>query len=85
MAYITLNDDSSAEAAQLAQKLIDGPSAIYWHTMGRLYRITGIFMSDDDANAHMMQPDNHDAVIAVIGDAVILADNRDKGIKHAQA
>jgi len=46
-------------------------------SMGKSLRVTAIFDNDDDANKHMEKTE--DAVIAVVGPYVFLANKYDKG------
>jgi hypothetical protein len=57
--------------------------SLYVRSMGKLLRVTAIFQTDDEANAHMARGDNNDAVVAVFGPLVLLADMYDKGIAVA--
>jgi len=50
---------------------------LYVRSMGKLLRITAIFTTDDDANAHSAQ--SNDAVMAVFGPFILMADKGDKG------
>lgn len=50
-------------------------------TMGKVLTVTAIYDNDDDANRHMERAGNTDAVVAVCGNLVILADTYDKGSK----
>lgn len=52
---------------------------LYVRSMGKLLRVTAIFDNDEDANRHMARSDNNDAVVAVFGSFVLLADVYDKG------
>jgi hypothetical protein len=47
-------------------------------SMGKAFRVTAIFTSDDEANAYMAKHDN-DAVIACVGGFVFLANKYDNG------
>tara|TARA_R110000751_G_scaffold133898_1_gene236273 strand:+ start:1032 stop:1355 length:324 start_codon:yes stop_codon:yes gene_type:complete len=47
-------------------------------TMGRLFCITNVFTDDESANSYMLQNEN-EAVIAVKGKRVYLADKNDTG------
>jgi hypothetical protein len=54
--------------------------SLYVRSMGKLLRVTAIFDNDDDANRHMAQSGNNDAVVAVFGKLVLLADVYDQGL-----
>ena len=56
-------------------------SALYIRSMGKMLRVTAIFTKNEDANRHTAKPGNTDAVVAVSGSLVILADVHDKGTK----
>ena len=51
---------------------------IYINSMGKRLKLTAIFDNDVDANKHMEKTD--DAVVAVFGKYVLLANRYDKGI-----
>lgn len=53
---------------------------LYVRTMGKCLRVTAIFDSTDEANAHMEKHDEQ-ACVAVSGSLVLLADRHDRGIK----
>lgn len=53
---------------------------LFVRSMGKLLRVTAIFTSDDEANAYMARHDSQ-AVVAVFGSLVLLADKYDKGEK----
>jgi hypothetical protein len=62
----------------------DHAHALYFRAVNKrgqpaTLRITAIFLSQDDANEHMLAHAN-DAVIAVIGTVVFLADVNDEGV-----
>lgn len=52
---------------------------LYVRSMGKLLRVTAIFTDDDAANEHMDKSTNNDAVVAVFGGVVLLADKNDYG------
>lgn len=52
--------------------------ALYVRSMGKALRVTAIFQTDAEANAHMERTD--DAVVAVFGPLILLADKYDPGI-----
>lgn len=59
---------------------MDRTTSMYFHTMGRAFRVTATFRTDTDANAHMERnPD--DAVIGERNGFIILADRHDQGEK----
>lgn len=49
----------------------------YLRSMGKLLRVTAIFTDEDKANRHMAR--TNDAVIAVCGKFIFLADKGDRG------
>jgi len=53
---------------------------LYVRSMGKILRITAVFMTDEDANAYMAR-NKDEAVIAVFGSMVLLANVHDRGIK----
>ena len=53
---------------------------IYIGSMGKALRVTAVFADDDSANRHMEKTSNEDAVVAVFGNLVILADVHDNGV-----
>ena len=57
----------------------DSETKLFVRSMGKMLRVTAMFTDDDDANEHMAKPGNDDAVVAVSGNLVILADAHDKG------
>ena len=52
---------------------------MYVRSMGKALRVTAIFDNDDAANAHMAKNDE-DAVVAVFGKFVLLANRCDRGV-----
>lgn len=52
---------------------------LYVRSMGKALRVTAIFTDDDEANRHMARSDNDDAVVAVFGPYILLADKYDHG------
>lgn len=59
------------------KNLIEGKT-VYTHVVGRSFRVTGLFGSDEEANA-WMEGNPQDAVIANWGHLVVLADHNDMG------
>jgi hypothetical protein len=52
---------------------------LFFEAMGRRFRLTAIFHSDAEANAHM-EANAGQAVIASVGPYVLIADKFDSGV-----
>ena len=61
-------------------KLYNPNHKMYVSSMGKLLRVTACFTNDDEANAYMLK-NKDEAVIAVFGDLILLANVHDKGLK----
>jgi len=53
---------------------------LYVRSMGKALRVTAIFTTDDEANAYMKR-NRDDAVVACIGNLVLLAEKYDRGVQ----
>lgn len=61
---------------------LNDQQTMYVRSMGKALRVTAIYDNDDDANAHM-EKNHDDAVIAVFGKYVFLANRYDRGVAVA--
>ena len=59
--------------------MIMGKETVYIYSMGKKLKITAIFTNDDEANAHIAKTD--DAVVAMFGKYIIMANRYDQGSK----
>lgn len=55
--------------------LIDHKLCLYVRSMGKALRVTGVFATDAEANAHLARHDQ-DAVVAVSSGGLVLTANR---------